>query len=64
MKNKTKEFLKKVRIITSLPIQIKFKATNNKIHSWKAKKGYYIVKWEDVLKAFRIEYENSKRNRR
>lgn len=63
MKTKTKKFLKSKKIVTSLPVNIKFKI-KGKSKGFKtitAMQGTEVVPWKDVLKAFRIEREEIKR---
>lgn len=55
MKKQTKEFLKKQRLIVGLPVEVKFRRNDGSIFKCPAKKGSYILRWEDVLKAFRID---------
>ena len=57
MKKETKEFLKRRRVNTSLPIIIKFKKFNGSSFNVKARKFDFVVKWKDVLKAIRMEKE-------
>jgi hypothetical protein len=48
------EFLRTKRIITGVPTVVKFRVLEGgKMRSFKAKKGTWVVKWNDVLKAFR-----------
>lgn len=60
MKKETKKFLKKRRINASLPVVVKFKKIDGSFSNVNATKRHYILKWEDVLKAFRIEGEKLK----
>lgn len=56
MKKETRDFLIKRRINTSLPMIVRFKLKGKK--DWRnfdARKGQYVIKWRDVLKAFRME---------
>jgi len=55
MKSKTLEFLRKHRILTGIPTIVKFKTTDGNFANFKAKRLYYVVRWDYILKAFRME---------
>ena len=60
MKKVTKDYLKEHRVIAGVPTIVKFKSFNGDFAKFKARKGYYVVRWEHILKAFKIEEESSK----
>ena len=57
MKSETKKFFKKKCFAIGIPTIVKFrkKMKPEDFATFRATKGTLIVKWSDVLKAFRIE---------
>ena len=48
-------YLKKYKVIAGVPVVIKFKRISGDFAKFKAKKGYYVVRWDYILKAFRLK---------
>ena len=56
MKKETLNFLRKHKVIAGVPVLVKFKfKRKNEWANFKAKRGYHVVRWDYVLKAFRME---------
>ena len=51
---KLKELIKQKKFVIGVPIIINFKLKGLKEYkNWKATKGTEVVKWKDILKAFK-----------
>ena len=55
MKKNTLNYLRKHKVIAGVPTIVKFRRFDGDFAKFKARRGYYVVRWDYILKAFRME---------
>ena len=48
-------YLRKHKVIAGVPTIVKFARKSGGFANFKARRGYYVVRWDYILKAFRLK---------